>query len=152
MTNKTSAKRKGIKRASLVGGEVFSRLTVVDFSHRVERKDGKAGERVMNCLCVCGEKIKARTSNLYSGNTKSCGCFHSQQTIKSNTTREDGDEINPNTITGKQVIEWLENNQDARLELSTEFAEHILERYDDLSWDDCFMNVLCYIKDKAEFQ
>lgn len=76
-----------IKRRSLTGGEVFGRLTVIGLSHSSTRKDGSAGERVMLCECDCGNRIKVRTSNLYSGNTKSCGCFHSAQTIKANIAR-----------------------------------------------------------------
>lgn len=54
-------------------------------------------------------------------------------------------------INGQHVIEWLENNDGARLELSTQFAEHILEQYEDLEWDDCLLNILCVMKDKPEF-
>lgn len=31
-----------------------------------------------NCICDCGKKISVLTSNLNSGNTKSCGCFQKQ--------------------------------------------------------------------------
>lgn len=77
----------GIKRPSLSPGMKFGRLTVIDFSHSALRKNGKAGERVMDCRCRCGKMMKARTSSLYSGNTKSCGCFKRDQTIKSNIRR-----------------------------------------------------------------
>lgn len=72
---------------SLYGGEVFGRLTVVSLSHSARRKDGSSGERVMNCICKCGNSIKAKTSNLKSGNTQSCGCYQSDRTIKSNRER-----------------------------------------------------------------
>ena len=75
------------RKDSLKGGEVFGRLTVIELSHSAKRKDGTAGERIMNCSCECGSKIKVKTSNLKSGNTKSCGCYHSCQTIKSNELR-----------------------------------------------------------------
>lgn len=78
----------GIKRKSLFGGEKFSRLTVVKLDHVTIRANGKKGERVMVCICECGNTLKVRTSNLYSGNTQSCGCFHSQQTVKSNVSRK----------------------------------------------------------------
>ena len=77
----------GIKRASLTGGEVFGYLTVIKYSHSSKRKNGKSGERVMMCKCRCGNKIESRTSNLYSGNTQSCGCYKAEQTIKSNIKR-----------------------------------------------------------------
>ena len=79
----------GIKRQSLSGGEEFGRLTVVSYSHSSLRKNGKAGERIVNCLCDCGVYIKVRTSNLYSGNTRSCGCFQSDQAINSNIARKE---------------------------------------------------------------
>lgn len=78
----------GIKRRSLTGGEVFNGLTVVSLSHSCKRSDGRAGERVMNCKCKCGQAVKVRTSNLYSGNTQSCGCLHSLKTKQSNIKRK----------------------------------------------------------------
>jgi len=77
----------GIKRRSLTGGETFGYLTVESYSHSSRRKNGKVGERVVNCVCRCGEVVKVRTSNLYSGNTKSCGCYHSEKAVESNIKR-----------------------------------------------------------------
>lgn len=82
----------GIKRKSLTGGEVFGYLTVQGLSHSCKRKDGKAGERVMYCKCKCGGSVRVRTSNLYSGNTNSCGCLQSEKTIASNKARSAQDE------------------------------------------------------------
>ena len=76
-----------MKNNSLKAGDIFGRLTVVGYSHSAKRRDGKAGERVMNCVCECGAKIKVRTSNIKSGNTKSCGCLHSENTVYSNKNR-----------------------------------------------------------------
>jgi len=72
---------------SLIGGEKFNRITVVCYSHTSKIKDGSTGERIMNCICDCGNKLKVKTSNLKSGNTNSCGCYHSDQSIKSNKDR-----------------------------------------------------------------
>lgn len=77
----------GIKRKSLSGGEVFGRRTVIKYSHSSKRKDGRHGERVMICKCQCGALTEVRTSNLYSGNTQSCGCLHSEKTSDSNLSR-----------------------------------------------------------------
>lgn len=79
----------GIKRRSLTGGEEFGQLTVTSLSHSCLRSDGRAGERVMNCKCKCGKAVKVRTSNLYSGNTQSCGCLHSLKTKQSNIKRKE---------------------------------------------------------------
>ena len=76
-----------MRKDSLNSGDVFSRLTVVSLSHTSKRRCGSTGERVMNCKCECGSKLKVKTSNLKSGNTKSCGCLHSELTVKSNTDR-----------------------------------------------------------------
>lgn len=70
---------------SLYGGEVFGRLTVLEYSHTAQR--GKHMERVMNCKCTCGNIVKVRTSNLKSGNTLSCGCYHKDRTISANQQR-----------------------------------------------------------------
>ena len=78
-----------IKRRSLTGGEVFGRLTVDCYSHSQTKKNGSSGERIMNCVCECGEKKQVRTSNLYSGNTQSCGCLQSEKTKASNIARSE---------------------------------------------------------------
>lgn len=76
-----------MRKDSLIGGEVFGRLTVLRLHHSAKRKDGRAGERIMLCKCVCGNEIQVKTSNLKSGNTKSCGCLHSDMSVKSNLKR-----------------------------------------------------------------
>ena len=51
-------------------GQKFGRLTVIRKAHR------KIGHNVAwVCQCVCGNKIETSTTNLQSGNTKSCGCL-----------------------------------------------------------------------------
>ena len=76
-----------MRRDSLKGGEVFGSLTVLRLHHSTKRRGGSCGERVMLCKCKCGKEIKVRTSNLKSGNTKSCGCLHSEMSKKSNLKR-----------------------------------------------------------------
>ncbi|MDI3349078.1 hypothetical protein PIGBHMHK_00644 [Mycoplasmopsis arginini] len=71
---------------SLQGGEIFGRLTVVEYSHTY--KNGTHSERIVNCKCECGKVIQARTSNLKSGNTVSCGCYQKQRTVSSNQKRK----------------------------------------------------------------
>lgn len=60
-------------------GHVFNRLTVV------ERIGTKSHSPLWKCLCQCGESHNATSSNLKSGSVQSCGCFHSQRTVESNT-------------------------------------------------------------------
>ena len=52
-------------------GAVFGRLTVL------RKLDEKAtdGCFLWECLCECGKKSRAKTSNLKRGKTKSCGCL-----------------------------------------------------------------------------
>lgn len=83
-----------MRHDSLKAGDVFGRLTVVGYSHSAKRRDGSSGERVMNCACCCGNSVKVKTSNLKSGNTKSCGCLHQDRTIESNRSRYDKETLN----------------------------------------------------------
>lgn len=57
-------RRKGLK------GKKFGRLTVL--SQR--RKRGRKQIKFWNCLCICGKRTRASTSNLVSGAVVSCGC------------------------------------------------------------------------------
>jgi hypothetical protein len=74
-----------VRSDSLHGGEVFGRLTVIEFSHTF--KYGSHAVRVMRCQCECGNSVEVKTSNLKSGNTNSCGCYQKQRTISSNQLR-----------------------------------------------------------------
>ena len=51
-------------------GDRFNRLTVVKFSHR-----GKRRKIFWSCLCDCGKNTVARSDQIISGHTKSCGCL-----------------------------------------------------------------------------
>ena len=46
-----------MRHDSLKPGDIFGRLKVCGYSHTSKRKDGRAGERVMDCECACGNKI-----------------------------------------------------------------------------------------------
>lgn len=59
-------KGKGREDLSL---SVYNRLTLID-------KVGSSGNgTIWNCLCECGNMIKATTGNVVSGGVKSCGCL-----------------------------------------------------------------------------
>ena len=51
-------------------GETFGRLTVIREAGRDEH-----GLVLWECRCECGDTTVVRTSNLRSGNTRSCGCY-----------------------------------------------------------------------------
>ncbi len=56
-------------------GQQFSRLRVV------KRIGTKNGSPLWQCICDCGKMTEATTRNLRTGDTKSCGCIHSQQLV-----------------------------------------------------------------------
>lgn len=65
-------------------GEVYGRLTVIQFS---ERRDKNS---YWKCRCECGNTIIVAAKNITHGTTKSCGCLHrensSRRLIELNTT------------------------------------------------------------------
>ena len=60
---------KRAPKADDLTGQRFGRLTVMK---RVGTADRKA---IWRCRCDCGKKTDVRSSDLKSGNTKSCGCL-----------------------------------------------------------------------------
>ena len=61
-------------------GQKFGRLTVL---HNSGEKSNN-GQIIWVCICICGHFKSVPTSNLTSGNTKSCGCFKIEQIKKAN--------------------------------------------------------------------
>ena len=51
-------------------GQVFDRLTVVEFAGKDKR-----GKILWSCRCVCGKEKAVRSDRLKSGATRSCGCL-----------------------------------------------------------------------------
>lgn len=93
LTNKTNPTRscgclqqEAIKnlRESLETGSVFGRLTVLrDLGMIIE---GDTPRNSVEVQCECGsEPFITRVTNLKSGNTKSCGCYHKELLSKSST-------------------------------------------------------------------
>ena len=62
-------------------GQTFNRLTVIK---RVEDHIQKSGDKKVSwlCKCQCGNYCVTTSTSLKSGNTKSCGCFKSEQIHK----------------------------------------------------------------------
>lgn len=58
------------KRARRIEGQRFGRL-VVEAPARIDRW----AQVIWLCRCDCGGQIEARGKHLWSGGTKSCGCF-----------------------------------------------------------------------------
>jgi hypothetical protein len=64
-------------------GSVFGKLTVQNLGQTLLNKN-RSSYRTWVCLCACGRIIEARTGNLRSGKTQSCGCYHKLQTSLAN--------------------------------------------------------------------
>lgn len=55
-----------------LAGSVYGRLKVMSPAQNIGNKTA------WNCLCECGRLRVVTLSNLKNGNTKSCGCIHSE--------------------------------------------------------------------------
>lgn len=70
-------------------GQKFGRLTILE-----EVGKYKNGDRIVKCLCDCGNEVTVRLPHIKSGATVSCGCFHRETTADRNkkyTTRTHGE-------------------------------------------------------------
>lgn len=60
-------------------GQTFGRLTVIS------QAPSRNGHTRWNCICTCGSEVSVLSTGLRSGNTKSCGCLHSEISVRVNT-------------------------------------------------------------------
>lgn len=58
----------------------YFRLTIIK---EIERKYKK---RMFLCKCDCGNYVEVALTNIHSGNTGSCGCYHKEVVKNSNST------------------------------------------------------------------
>lgn len=63
-----------------ITGSRFGRLTVV------ARGQNIGSRATWECLCDCGNTITSITNNLKRGNTTSCGCFRTEESVARFTT------------------------------------------------------------------
>lgn len=89
----------GCKRKKDLSGQKFGRLTVVEYAY------SNNGQRYWKCECDCGKIAYVNTTSLTSGNTKSCGCLHSD-ILKQNNIKLKS-KIDQSNIIG-QVFDFLE--------------------------------------------
>ena len=66
-------------RYSLLVGQTFGRLTVTALS---DKKAKTGGSLYYECTCSCGNVTVASAANLRAKNTRSCGCLHSETSVK----------------------------------------------------------------------
>lgn len=64
----------------VIAGSRFTRLVVVEFSHRT-----KARKFYWKCRCDCGRTTIVRSEQLRSGHTRSCGCLGRDKVIERST-------------------------------------------------------------------
>lgn len=78
-------------------GKRFGKLTVME-------RNGINNQRraLWKCACSCGNEVTVSTSNLKSGNTKSCGC------LKKNPRLWKGDYTITHNERTQTVSEWAE--------------------------------------------
>lgn len=62
-----------------ITGRKYDRLTVVSYQGKTSNR-----QSLWLCKCECGRLITVSKGKLTSGNTKSCGCLHSEQLAKRN--------------------------------------------------------------------
>lgn len=66
-----------------LSGKVFGRLTVLNSYSWHQFPNGQRKAK-WDCLCQCGNNVSVIVGGLTSGLTKSCGCWHKEQTSKAN--------------------------------------------------------------------
>lgn len=63
-------------------GQRFNRLVVVEYKGHTPDKH----HSLWLCRCDCGNELTTRANSLKTGNTKSCGCWQREATVRSSTT------------------------------------------------------------------
>lgn len=81
-------------------GKKFGRLTVESYSHNIKKENGIGLLHYYNCSCECGNNCKVERNSLKNGNTKSCGCIHTEQLIKRN---KDNAKLNGDSVKYKRL-------------------------------------------------
>lgn len=63
-----------------LSNQVFGRLTVLPAHESIKN------QTYWECICICGNKLRVRTSHLTSGDVRSCGCLSTEINSKCHTT------------------------------------------------------------------
>ena len=62
-----------MSRAIDITGQRFGKLIVIERVGTAQK-----GETLWKCKCDCGNEVVVRRTNLRTGHTRSCGCFHDE--------------------------------------------------------------------------
>jgi hypothetical protein len=122
-------------------GQKYGRLTVVQETD--ERRDAKV---VWKCLCDCGKEKFVSSHNLRSGNTKSCGCLHSESS-RNNRKKATQHGHCTNGVETKEYTTWVEMRRRCRNRQRKDFKNYggrgikVCEE-----WLHSFENFLAYLK------
>lgn len=68
-----------------ITGQRFGRLVAIEQGDSIVTPCGTV-KTTWVCFCDCGNRITTKRGNLINGYTKSCGCLHSENLTKRNTT------------------------------------------------------------------
>lgn len=71
-------------------GQEFNELKVIE---KTDKRSKYGGSIIWKCLCKCGKKCEASTSNLRSGHKKSCGHLHGWSTEEKTKQTQEHDRI-----------------------------------------------------------
>lgn len=86
----TSERKGSAKRPPAAVGDVYERLTIIEF---LDRRQNSKGEWIpwvlVECSCENRTRKEIRLPSLRSGNTRSCGCLASETTRARTTTHGD---------------------------------------------------------------
>lgn len=67
------------QRTGDITGKSFGRLKVISYHSSIQY--GSSKKKNWRCICTCGNEVLVNTGALTSGNTKSCGCLHSEISV-----------------------------------------------------------------------
>lgn len=81
MSNSNSIPVQGSYKRDM-RGQVFGRLTVIEFAGRVKGPNAKQAVSSWRCLCECGSVSTVTGSNLIRGTSRSCGCLQKELASK----------------------------------------------------------------------
>lgn len=65
-----------------IAGQTFGRLTVLEYTRSVN------ASAWWKCLCACGKEVEIEGYAMRSGHTQSCGCLHSEQLARRNSSHK----------------------------------------------------------------
>lgn len=71
-----------MKRDIIIEGSKFNRLTIIKEVEPKTYKTTPTKNRMVLCLCECGEKISTMYSQVKLGHSKSCGCYAREMAAK----------------------------------------------------------------------